>query len=830
MKRLLLLFGLGLVGTSCVMAQPQPPPPATVAETAAGTVRNKFISPYTLQSRIAEFTATNPAAPFVLREGGGGTNNVFVNQTNRLSGSSGYYQVFMPATNSDTGPTPPPLFIGNGISGLDQEGERESYYFFGHNLGTAGGLLDANYHGAAIMFEPDWNSTLEWYFKFLPSDGGDPVRWLGIVGTDSGVAMQQIANSINWYNPVQGSSTLYPAMRLIMDEEASGNDWGRGHLYLAGTIETFADKTNQQQNTLTMFDGGTVIFRNYSSAANSLKISGGYQHWESGDQPDDPFIWTDDPSKTLHFHNFAAVAFRSNTYVGGSLIVTNTATAARFQGSLGGTNIDNGSVASNKLSFSIGDIADTSAQNATNDLHSVAFNGVTLTEGTGISIAEIVPGESFTLSADAGSGFSNITENASEVVVATNLVMQGGSNYVENLTLNELVSPTNYLNLEHSTNLPYSSLTGVAVKSPLLDTAGSTTVITGDGTTTEINAGGSLVYKADDTGTYVYDETNGLAASFLQAETRFTKQITGNAFGATNVPVTALRKLGGGSLTNGTAGQSLKAGGDGTAYWANEAGGGDALTSQPLSQFAATSVEQFLSVITGGVLTNTSGQPLVATTNAPSAGNIIVRTGDSWKAQAPTAVSPLLDTAGSSTVITGDGNETTVSASGVVQHRMDETGNFLYDEAGNVGMTMIAASVSFQKQIVGDGAGITNMPLKMAYPVACSDTTTDITTGDDKVTFRMPFAGTLTAVRASCSTAPVGSTIIIDIEESGTTVLSTLLSIDASEKTSVTAASQAVISDSALADDAEISINFDQVGSSTAGKGVIVTLYFTATP
>jgi hypothetical protein len=108
--------------------------------------------------------------------------------------------------------------------------------------------------------------------------------------------------------------------------------------------------------------------------------------------------------------------------------------------------------------------------------------------------------------------------------------------------------------------------------------------------------------------------------------------------------------------------------------------------------------------------------------------------------------------------------------------------------------------------------------------IACSDETTAITTGTAKATFRMPYAFTLTAVRASVTTAPTGSTIIIDINEGGSTILSTKLSIDASEKTSTTAASAAVISDSSLADDAEITIDFDQVGSTIAGAGVKVYL------
>ena len=110
------------------------------------------------------------------------------------------------------------------------------------------------------------------------------------------------------------------------------------------------------------------------------------------------------------------------------------------------------------------------------------------------------------------------------------------------------------------------------------------------------------------------------------------------------------------------------------------------------------------------------------------------------------------------------------------------------------------------------------------FIVACSDESTNLTTGTAKVTFRAPYAFTLTGVRASVNTAPTGSTLIVDINEGGSTVLSTKLSIDASEKTSTTAASAAVISDSAIADDAEITIDIDQIGSTIAGKGLKVAL------
>ena len=108
--------------------------------------------------------------------------------------------------------------------------------------------------------------------------------------------------------------------------------------------------------------------------------------------------------------------------------------------------------------------------------------------------------------------------------------------------------------------------------------------------------------------------------------------------------------------------------------------------------------------------------------------------------------------------------------------------------------------------------------------ISASDETTDLTTGTAKTTFRMPFAMTLTAVRASVNTAPTGATLTVDINEGGTSILSTKLTIDAGEKTSTTAAAAAVISDSALADDAEITIDIDQIGSTAAGKGLKVTL------
>ena len=111
-----------------------------------------------------------------------------------------------------------------------------------------------------------------------------------------------------------------------------------------------------------------------------------------------------------------------------------------------------------------------------------------------------------------------------------------------------------------------------------------------------------------------------------------------------------------------------------------------------------------------------------------------------------------------------------------------------------------------------------------ALVVAASDESTALTTGTAKITFRMPAAVTLSDVRASLTTAQAtGSVLTVDVNEAGTTILSTKLTFDNTEKTTTTAATPRVISDAALADDAEITIDIDQVGDGTA-KGLKVTL------
>lgn len=186
-------------------------------------------------------------------------------------------------------------------------------------------------------------------------------------------------------------------------------------------------------------------------------------------------------------------------------------------------------------------------------------------------------------------------------------------------------------------------------------------------------------------------------------------------------------------------------------------GGGDALTSGTLAQFAATTSAQLATVISD---------------ETGSGGGLVFATG-------PTLSNPIVGTQSA-------GDNSTKAAS----------------------TAYADTAVAKQPEVL---------------TVAVSDETTAIAADTAKVTFRMPFAMTLTAVRASLTTASAsGGPFTVDINEGGTTILSTKLTIDDTETTSTTAGTGAVISDTSLADDAEITIDVDDDGDGAA-TGLKVT-------
>lgn len=113
------------------------------------------------------------------------------------------------------------------------------------------------------------------------------------------------------------------------------------------------------------------------------------------------------------------------------------------------------------------------------------------------------------------------------------------------------------------------------------------------------------------------------------------------------------------------------------------------------------------------------------------------------------------------------------------------------------------------------------------HGIALSDEDTAITTGTNKATFSLPYAFTITSVYATLNTVSSSGLPTVDINEVGASILSTKLTIDASEKTSATAASAAVISDASIAANAEIGFDIDVAGTGAKGLKVFIQGYRT---
>ena len=199
-------------------------------------------------------------------------------------------------------------------------------------------------------------------------------------------------------------------------------------------------------------------------------------------------------------------------------------------------------------------------------------------------------------------------------------------------------------------------------------------------------------------------------------------------------------------------------------------GGGDAVTSGTLAQFAATTSAEL-----AGVISNETGSGLLCF------------------ATSPTLTTPILGT-----VTSGD-----ISA------------------CTSTSMTMVTPILGTPTS----GSLVNCNQYPEAIGIAVGDETTALTTGTGKVEFQMPYAFTLTDVKATVTTAPTTDAgFTIDINEGGTTILSTKITLDATDKTSATAATPPVISDSTLAADGVITVDIDALSTGATEAGLKIWL------
>lgn len=154
-------------------------------------------------------------------------------------------------------------------------------------------------------------------------------------------------------------------------------------------------------------------------------------------------------------------------------------------------------------------------------------------------------------------------------------------------------------------------------------------------------------------------------------------------------------------------------------------------------------------------------------------------------------------------------------------------------------MTAAPATVSYANDYVpiysNNATAMRKLALKDIRPteaivVACTDETTSgivLSTSVPKVTFRMPYAFTLTDIKASLNTAQAsGATLFtVDVKKNATSIFTTKLTFDNTEKTTVTAVTPYAFTSTPMtfAADDEVTIFVDTNTAGNAAAGLKVT-------
>ena len=189
----------------------------------------------------------------------------------------------------------------------------------------------------------------------------------------------------------------------------------------------------------------------------------------------------------------------------------------------------------------------------------------------------------------------------------------------------------------------------------------------------------------------------------------------------------------------------------------------------------------------------------------------------------PTLTTPALGTpaSGVATNLTGTASSLTsgsVTTNANLTGDVTSSGNATTIASGAVDIAMLSATGSSitTKFLRGDNTWqtISSTPTE-SFIVSASDELTSLTTGTAKTTFRMPYAFTLTAVKVSLTNASTGGTPTIDINENGTSILSSPVAISVGQKTAT-----ASVSDTSLANLAEMTVDIDVAGANASGLKV----------
>ena len=164
---------------------------------------------------------------------------------------------------------------------------------------------------------------------------------------------------------------------------------------------------------------------------------------------------------------------------------------------------------------------------------------------------------------------------------------------------------------------------------------------------------------------------------------------------------------------------------------------------------------------------------------------------------------------------------TNITASGNISSSFRSTGSF--------GITKVTDTLGSRQSF-----GISRLE---NFILVCSDETSNLTTGTTKYSFQMPYAFTLTKVKATVNTAPtgVGSNVIVDVNNAGNSIFDdgggdvpTLVIPPGNTKATINNPQFDIggggITTINIVEDAIITIDIDAIGSTNTGKGLKVTL------
>lgn len=109
-------------------------------------------------------------------------------------------------------------------------------------------------------------------------------------------------------------------------------------------------------------------------------------------------------------------------------------------------------------------------------------------------------------------------------------------------------------------------------------------------------------------------------------------------------------------------------------------------------------------------------------------------------------------------------------------------------------------------------------------PLGFPNIDAELTTDEKLLGEYFPFDFVIQEVLLTLTTAPTGSSFIVDIKQDGVSLFSTLLSVDADEKTSVTATTPCVLTTTSINKGSILSFSVVQVGATIKGQYPVLVI------